>query len=207
MDIQMQDNVVKMHVKYCIGWSYKGSLVQIQQYVRSKIAEQRANYDMDDVNSIPKIEITGENYEVGGHKQLMSSIIGYLRTVFFILLFAGENFFTPFGGLNQMPSVVKDIYNTINENKIQFGFICFFLGTMVQNSLLQSGAFEIYVNGNLEFSKLQGGQMPTLHNVNDIFAKYNIHFWDSWAWILEMKSSGTQSLVSFKYLLLKSYSN
>lgn len=112
---------------------------------------------MDDVDSIPKIEISGENYEVGGHKQLISTIIGYIRTLFFILLFAGESFFTPFGGLNQMPSAVKDIYNSINENKIQFGLMVFFLGTMVQNSLLQSGAFEIYVNGNLEFSKLQGG--------------------------------------------------
>lgn len=46
---------------------------------------------------------------------------------------------------------------------------------MLQNGLTQSGAFEIYVNGNLEFSKLHGGKMPTLHDVNDIMARYNIN--------------------------------
>lgn len=75
-----------------------------------------------------------------------------------------------------MPSIVKDIYTNISENKIQYGIFAFFVGTMVQNSLLQSGAFEIYVNNNLEFSKLQGGQMPTIEDINAILSRYNIHF-------------------------------
>lgn len=50
----------------------------------------------------------------------------------------------------------------------------FFIGSMVQTQLMQSGAFEIYVNGSLEFSKLQGGQMPTLRNVVDILAKHGV---------------------------------
>ena len=29
LDIHNQDDVVRMHVKYCTGWSYKGTLVQI----------------------------------------------------------------------------------------------------------------------------------------------------------------------------------
>lgn len=135
----------------------------------------RANTDMEDLDKLPKVEITGDNYEVSGPKAIIATVLGHLRTAFFILLFAGDAFFTPFGGINSMPAVVKDSYNIIKENKIQFGFMAFFLGTMVTNSLLQSGAFEIYVNGNLEFSKLEGGKMPTLHDVNDIMARYNIH--------------------------------
>jgi hypothetical protein len=54
--------------------------------------------------------------------------------------------------------------------------VAFFVGTMVQNSLLQSGAFEIYINGNLEFSKLQGGQMPTIEDINSMMARYNVIF-------------------------------
>ena len=46
---------------------------------------------------------------------------------------------------------------------------------MVQNSMLQSGAFEIYVNDNLEFSKLNGGKMPDIDDINAILARYNIH--------------------------------
>lgn len=103
LDIQDQDDgVVRMHVKYCTGWSYKGTLVQIQQYIRNKFAEQRANYDMGDggsVDSMPKLEITGENYEVGGINAFLSAMIGHLRIAFFIVLFVGDAVFTPFGGL------------------------------------------------------------------------------------------------------------
>lgn len=70
------------------------------------------NYDMDDaLYAIPKVEISGDNYEVGGSKQVIASLIGYVRIAFFILLFAGESFFEPFGGLRQMPAIVKDLWN------------------------------------------------------------------------------------------------
>jgi hypothetical protein len=73
--------------------------VQIQQHVQARLAQQRANLDIDDADTIPKVEITGDNYEVGGLKRNMADAIGYVRTAFFILLFVGESFFTPFGGL------------------------------------------------------------------------------------------------------------
>jgi hypothetical protein len=50
----------------------------------------RENYDMDGAEGIPRIEISGDNYEVGGSKQLMSTLIGYARMAFFILLFTGD---------------------------------------------------------------------------------------------------------------------
>jgi len=50
---------------------------------------------------------------------------------------------------------VKDGFDWIKENKMQFGLMSFFLLSMVQTNLMQSGAFEIYINGNLEFSKLE----------------------------------------------------
>ena len=91
----------------------------MQQYIRAKIAEMQHNYDMDgEVYEIPRVEISGDNYEVGGHKQLISTIIGYLRMAFFILLFTGESFFEPFGGLAAQPAIVRDLYNSIKENKI-----------------------------------------------------------------------------------------
>ena len=53
-----------------------------------------------------------------------------------------------------MPSIIQDINDYARENKLQFGLMSFFMLTMVQTNLMQSGAFEIYINGNLEFSKL-----------------------------------------------------
>jgi hypothetical protein len=60
----------------------------MQNYIRAKLAEMRHN--MDSAEGIPRIKISGDNYEVGGSKQLMSTIIGYVRMAFFILLFTGD---------------------------------------------------------------------------------------------------------------------
>jgi len=40
----------------------------------------------------------------------MSSVVGYLRMAFFIILFAGDYVFSALGGLNTMPDAVKDCY-------------------------------------------------------------------------------------------------
>ena len=110
----------------------------------------------------PKVHISGDNYDVGTVKNMLSIFVGYLRLAIFILLFAGDSVWQVFGGIRNMSDAVKDINTFVQENKIQVGIGAFFLGTIIQNSLSQSGAFEIYINGNLEYSKLQTGNMPTV---------------------------------------------
>lgn len=53
-----------------------------------------------------------------------------------------------------MPDFIKDFHGWVEENKLKFGGMAFLLGSMLQAQLLQSGAFEIYMNGKLEYSKL-----------------------------------------------------
>lgn len=53
-----------------------------------------------------------------------------------------------------MPDFVKDFNNYVQENKLKFGGMAFLFGSMIQAQLMQSGAFEIYINGKLEYSKL-----------------------------------------------------
>jgi len=74
-----------------------------------------------------------------------------------------------------MPDFVKDAYGYIKENKMQFGACTFFMGTIIQAQLMQSGAFEVYVNGDLEFSKLNSGQMPTFQMADVILRKHGIN--------------------------------
>lgn len=125
---------------------------------------------------MPNVRITGQHYEVKGEKALLSNLIGYLRLVCFALMFLGDQIFSALGGIDRMPSAVKDFYSYIKENKMQFGLMVFFLGSMVQAQLMQSGAFEIYVNGNLEFSKLESKKMPTFDEVAVILRNYNLVF-------------------------------
>jgi len=72
--------------------------------------------DPMEMDSIPKVEIDGENYDVGGAKAILSMVIGHLSTAFFILLFLQDTFFQPFGGIQAMPQAVKDFNNACKES-------------------------------------------------------------------------------------------
>jgi len=53
--------------------------------------------------------------------------------------------------------------------------VVFLDGLMLSSQPPQSGAFEVYINGNLEYSKLATGQMPTLEDIEGILAKYDVY--------------------------------
>jgi len=53
----------------------------------------------------------------------------------------------------------------------------FFISSIVQSNLMQTGAFEIYVNGNLEFSKLETNRMPDYEALQVILRKYGVTIW------------------------------
>uniref|UniRef100_A0A7S3N1B9 Uncharacterized protein n=1 Tax=Strombidium inclinatum TaxID=197538 RepID=A0A7S3N1B9_9SPIT len=123
---------------------------------------------------MPNVRITGQHYEVTGPKALLSTLIGWVRFLGFVLLFAGEWVFGFFGGIQTMPDAIKDLHNYIKSNKWQVGIALFFVGSMLQAQLMQSGAFEIYINGSLEYSKLESRQMPTFDSIKSIFARNGI---------------------------------
>jgi len=123
---------------------------------------------------LPNIKIDGDNYDVTGPNALIADIIGHLRLVCFFMLFAGDFVFNMLGGIEQMPLIVKESHKYIQENKFQFGLGVFFISSIIQTNLMQSGAFEIYVNGNLEFSKLETKNMPDFEALQTILAKYGV---------------------------------
>lgn len=135
--------------------------------------ERESSSDPDSV-IMPNIKIDGDNYDVKGPNALISEVIGHLRLVFFFMLFAGDFVFNMFGGINAMPDMVKDLHKYMQENKLQFGMGVFFISSIIQSNLMQSGAFEIYVNGNLEFSKLETKQMPDFDALQVILRKYGV---------------------------------
>ena len=121
---------------------------------------------------VQNIRVEGEHYEVTGAPAHIAALIGHLRLVCFAFLFAGDMIFNAIGGLNTMPGPVKDGYTWIANNKFQFGMVVFLMSSVIQANLLQSGAFEIYINGNLEYSKLERGAMPDWPVIQEILRKY-----------------------------------
>jgi len=57
---------------------------------------------------MPNVQFSGESYLVTGPKAMISSIIGYVRLVFFALMFMGETILQMFGPTGA-PDFLKDI--------------------------------------------------------------------------------------------------
>ena len=89
----------------------------VEQRLREQYHQDRQNARDPEKVKVPKVAITGENYEVTGTKAVMSTVIGYVRLILFAFLFIGDHIFNFMGGLNQFPQFVKNLYGSIKENK------------------------------------------------------------------------------------------
>lgn len=94
--------------------------------------------------------------------------------LFFMVLFGSEYVLEAYGGIDILPSKVRGIHNILQENRIQYGIFVLLVGSLLQSVMLCSDAFEIYVNDNLEFSKLELKDLPLVGDINNILAKYNL---------------------------------
>lgn len=72
--------------------------------------------------------------------------------------------------MNVLPPAVK-AYLSENGGSIVAGAV---LMVMVGNALLQTGAFEVYVNGTKVYSKLETGTVPSLELVRELILKASI---------------------------------
>ena len=84
------------------------------------------------------------------------------------MVIAGNTIFNALGV--PTPELVKKL----QESPWLHGFLVFMIGNSIQSSLLQTGAFEIYVDGTLVFSKLQTGRMPSFEEIVHKLAEFDI---------------------------------
>jgi selT/selW/selH-like putative selenoprotein len=99
----------------------------------------------------PEIDITGGEFPPGSGRQLAAKLVGFAQMGFIGIVVAGDTLFQTIG------QPVPEFYEKIRANKWAFGMGAWFLGNTFNQNLLSTGAFEIYVNENLEFSKLNSG--------------------------------------------------
>ncbi|RHX99208.1 hypothetical protein DYB30_013480 [Aphanomyces astaci] len=104
----------------------------------------------------------------GGHhlppawKQNVASFIGYIQMAGFALLLFGEHILSALG----LP-VDFYLFTQMRENKfVAFG-VLMVLGSVSQ-SMLTTGAFEVYFNDELVFSKLKAGRWPSMQEINQL---------------------------------------
>lgn len=129
----------------------------MENYFRQVKAYIEGNYS----NSGEVWHITGANYPPSSFKVIISNIATACWMFGIALLFAGHSIFD-FMGI-KAPQFVNEIQN----NKVTF-FIVIFMINNFGNSLLSTGAFEVYSNESLIYSKLKTGVLPNIHEINRI---------------------------------------
>ncbi len=103
------------------------------------------------------LSVIGDNFDPGQSKQMIATITTYLWLGGMLMAFAGQGVFNFFGIKD--PSQLPAWYNYLQQNKTACLAGLFFLNNW-GNSQLSTGAFEIYLDGEIIYSKLASGRVP-----------------------------------------------
>ena len=111
----------------------------------------------------PGLHITSEIMQASPEKRMLAQMVSWGQMAGFVLTFFGNHVF----GALSMP--VPDWANYMQENKgLAIG--AFFVGNIVVSSCVQTGAFEVYLGGELLHSKIDTGRLPDIHTLMDALA-------------------------------------
>ena len=100
---------------------------------------------------IPDLIVAGENFPASNLRLTLSSLVGMIQMAV-LLLTVGGGFFQP----------IRDhpLYALMQRYKILI-ILGAFVGLNIVKSVLEAtGAFEVFLNGELIFSKLETGRFP-----------------------------------------------
>lgn len=127
----------------CTSWGYRNAVNQYANMIRQRYPENEL-----------KVEVM--NHPVPQTKQTLASIFSMLKFAFIIC--ALMNFDpAPMLGLAQTPAFLLWAW----ENKGYACMMAFFVGNAIENTLVSTGAFEIYLADEKLWSKLETGRIPS----------------------------------------------
>lgn len=69
-----------------------------------------------------------------------------------------------------------DFLKSMNENKLMYSVAAFFIFAQVSTGLRSTGAFEVHINDQLVYSKLETGENITAPILHDLFEPYGVTF-------------------------------
>ena len=106
--------------------------------------------------------VNGEEYPLSQTRKFLSYSVMAIQFLIFTLLILC-NF------KNIINSILpNNLIDWIGENKLRTFFITFFMGNLLQSNISNTGAFEIFYNGNQIWSKLNMGDVPNINQLIQI---------------------------------------
>lgn len=115
--------------------------MQVQQYLEQHLGD--AN-----------VMVTMENYPPSPTNALISKIVTAIQYTIIGSMLVADWFYT--------------LPQSFREKKMMILMGAWFLGNTINNGLTSTGAFEVFVDDTMVFSKLQTGRMPrTMQEISD----------------------------------------
>ncbi|XVF05313.1 hypothetical protein REPUB_Repub05bG0161500 [Reevesia pubescens] len=140
-----------VNINFCASCSYRGTAVTMTKMLETQF---------------PGIDVNLDNYPPPLPKRLLSKLVPVFQFGVIGIVMAGEQIFPMIGIMTPPPW-----YYSLRANR--FGSIAsaWLLGNVMQSFLQSSGAFEVYCNGELVFSKLKEGRFPGEIELKDLVGK------------------------------------
>ena len=129
-------DIVSINIEYCSNGGYKNNYDEIMKYFLSNFTN---------------VEFKGKNYPISTVKTILSYAIYLIQISMMYLVYAQDHAKANFGHI-----IPRNLFEVLEKKKLMVSIITLFAGNTINNYIQSSGAFEIYVNGNLLFSKLSG---------------------------------------------------
>lgn len=103
----------------------------------------------------PGVRIKGKKHPVTPLKYLLSKVFFTIQLSLLATVLIGDHIFATFG--MEVPTFIQNL----RENKAGSCMMIWIVGNMAVSSMANTGAFEIAYDGQMVFSKLAEGRMPS----------------------------------------------
>ncbi|OAY61060.1 selT-like protein [Manihot esculenta] len=138
-------------IDFCSSCSYKGTAVTMKKMLETQF---------------PGIDVLLANYPPSLPKRLLAKLVPVVQIGVIGIVMAGEQIFPVLGIMTPPPW-----YYSLRANKFGTMASTWLLGNALQSFLQSSGAFEVYCNDELVFSKLKEGRFPGEIELKDLVGK------------------------------------
>lgn len=114
-----------------------------------------------------KGKVTGDNYPIPPVINLMTQLLTGAQLLTMALMVFGDGLWTNILRLRGVPSW----YYSVKQYGFQLGVAIFFIVPQILNKWIITGAFEIIVDEETKFSKLETGRMPSSADLEYMFER------------------------------------
>lgn len=118
------------------------------------------------LNLIPGTEVLLTNHPPTLTKRMLSKLVPVVQFAGIALVVGGDHIFPRLGY-----AVPPTWYNSLRQNRFGAAAGVWIIGNALQNTLHSTGAFEVYFDGHLIFSKLKEKRFPDEFELRELVGK------------------------------------